>query len=296
MALCLTSNIAFGGISPSLPPSTFDVKHSADSILRGSLGRTVAKVIALANQKGGVAKTTSTANLGFALAMRGRRVLLIDADPQASLTIYLGHQPFELQERERTLYFALVQDYPLASLVLDGTPALIPSSIRLAKADRELMQAMRYSDTLLRDALSELLPRYDHVLIDCMPHLGILTSNALTAADLVLIPVRTEYLSIEGIPLILEEIEETRARSNRKLGILGILPTMYSRSFTQDQDALAALEEIARIQHLRVFDPIARSTEYDKATSQGMPTVVLSPKAPGVDAYYKLADEIISHD
>jgi chromosome partitioning protein len=256
----------------------------------------VAKVIALANQKGGVAKTTSTANLGFALALRGRRVLLIDADPQASLTIYLGHQPFELQERERTLYFALVQDYPLPSLVLDGTPALIPSSIRLAKADRELMQAMRYSDTLLRDALSELLPRYDHVLIDCMPHLGILTSNALTAADLVLIPVRTEYLSIEGIPLILEEIEETRARSNRKLGILGILPTMFSRSFTQDQDALAALEEIARIQHLRVFDPIARSTEYDKATSQGMPTVVLSPKAPGVDAYYKLADVIISHD
>ena len=253
------------------------------------------KVIALANQKGGVAKTTSTANLGFALAQRGRRVLLIDADPQASLSIYLGRQPFDLQQHEQTLYFALVQDRPLASLVLAGNPALVPSSIRLAKADRELMQAMRYSDTLLRDAMAELLPHYDHVLIDCMPHLGILTSNALTAADLVLIPVRTEYLSIEGIPLILEEIEETRARSNRNLGVLGILPTMFSRSYTQDQEALAALEAIALAQHLRVFEPIARSTEYDKATSQGAPTVVLSPKAPGVDAYFKLADVIIGH-
>ena len=255
----------------------------------------MAKVIALANQKGGVAKTTSTANLGFALAQRQKRVLLIDADPQASLTIYLGRQPFELQQGEQTLYFALVHDRPLLELVLDGNPALVPSSIRLAKADRELMQAMRYSDTLLRDALAAVLPAYDYVLIDCMPHLGILTSNALTAADLVLIPVRTEYLSIEGIPLILEEIEETRARSNRKLGILGILPTMYSRTYTQDQEALAALEGIAKAQRLRVFEPIARSTEYDKATSQGMPTVILSPRAPGVDAYFKLADAIAAH-
>ena len=279
-----------------LSAATFDVKHRSSSVQSGNLGRAVAKVIALANQKGGVAKTTSTANLGFALAQRGKKVLLIDADPQASLTIYLGHQPFELQERERTLYFALVHDYPLSSLVIDGAPALVPSSIRLAKADRELMQVMRYSDTLLRDALAEMLSHYDHVLIDCMPHLGILTSNALTAADFVLIPVRTEYLSIEGIPLILEEIEETRLRSNRKLGILGILPTMFSRSYTQDQDALAALKEIARAQRLRVFEPVTRSTEYDKATSQGIPTVVLSPKAPGVDVYFELADVIAGHD
>jgi chromosome partitioning protein len=256
----------------------------------------MATVIALANQKGGVAKTTSTANLAHALAGRGKRVLAIDADPQASLTIYFGHQPFELQDQEGTLYFALVHNHPLRSLVIPGNPSLVPSSIRLAKADRELMNAMRYSDALLRDMLAELLPRYDFVLIDCMPHLGVLTSNALTAAHLALIPVRTEYLSIEGIPLILEEIEETRLRSNRGLRILGILPTMYSRSFTQDQDALAALEAIAAEQRIRVFDPIARSTEYDKATSQGAPTILLSPKAPGVDAYHKLADAIIAHD
>jgi chromosome partitioning protein len=255
----------------------------------------MATVIALANQKGGVAKTTSTANLAYALVNRGKRVLALDADPQASLTIYFGHQPFELQDQEHTLYYALVHNHLLRSLVIASNPALIPSSIRLAKADRELMNAMRYSDALLRDMLADLLPHYDFVLIDCMPHLGILTSNALTAANLVLIPVRTEYLSIEGIPLILEEIEETRLRSNRDLRILGILPTMFNRNFTQDQDALAVLEAIAAEQRIRVFDPIARSTEYDKATSQGLPTLVLSPNAPGVDAYYRLADAIIAH-
>jgi chromosome partitioning protein len=279
----------------------FDVKHQAQRLemqeplwLSKGAGK-MATIIALANQKGGVSKTTSTANLAYALVRRGKRVLAIDADPQASLTIYLGHQPFDLQDQERTLYYALVHNVPLESIVIPGNPSLLPSSIRLAKADRELMHAMRYSDSLLRGMLEGMASDYDYILIDCMPHLGILTSNALTAADLVLIPVRTEYLSIEGIPLILEEVEETRQRSNRKLRVLGILPTMYSRAYTQDQEALSALHAIAREQRITVFDPVPRSTEYDKATSQGAPTLVLAPRAPGVDTYYKLADAIIDH-
>jgi chromosome partitioning protein len=255
----------------------------------------MARIIAIANQKGGVAKTTSTINLAYALAHRGRRVLAVDADPQASLTIYFGHQPFALQEQEKTLYYALIKNRPLEPLIIEGNPALVPSSIRLAKADRELMNAMRYSDTLLREKLRSVGDRFDYILIDCMPHLGILTSNALTAAHLVLIPVRTEYLSIEGIPLILEEIEETRARSNRDLKILGILPTVYNRSYTQDREVYEVLQSIAQAQKITVFEPIPRSTKYDQATSEGAPTLVTSPNAPGVDAYYKLADALLDH-
>ena len=253
-------------------------------------------IIAITNQKGGVGKTTSTINLAHALVERGKRVLAIDADPQASLTIYFGHEPHSLERQEKTLYFPLVQGIDLNGTVIDGNPALIPSSIRLSRADKELINKARYTTTLLREIIREVNGSYDFVLIDCMPHLGILTSNALSAAHYVLIPVRTEYLSIEGIPLILEEIDETQRHSNRNLKVLGILPTMFDGRTNNDKEALAALQTIGSQQGIRIFDPVSRSTKYDRATPQGKPTLVLEPDAPGVDAYYKLADAIIDHE
>lgn len=255
----------------------------------------MAKIIALANQKGGVGKTTSTINLAFALAKRGKRVLAIDADPQASLTFYFGQDERALEHEQRTLFYSLVQDRPLSEILIEGNPALIASSIMLSKADRDLMVRMRYTDTLLREKLRDVAPAYDFVLIDCPPTLTLLTSNALAAAHAVLIPVKTDLLSILGIPLLLEEIEQVRARANPHLAIWGALPTLYNTRYTNDNEALEALKAILAPKGIRVFQPIPRSTGYDRASAEGAPTLVLSPQAPGVEVYYKLADEIINH-
>lgn len=254
------------------------------------------KIIAVANQKGGVGKTTSTINLAFALARRGKTVLAIDADPQASLTFYFGQDERILEENRRTLFYSLVQDRLFSDLLIEGNPALIASSIMLSKADRELMLRMRYTDTLLREKLRELGNAYDVILIDCPPTLTLLTSNALAAAHAVLIPVKTDLLSILGIPLLLEEIEQVRARANPNLTIWGVLPTLYNTRFTNDNEALEALKGILAPKGIRVFPPIPRSTGYDRASGEGVPTVVLSPNAPGVEVYYQLADEVLNYD
>lgn len=255
----------------------------------------MAITVAVANQKGGVGKTTTTINLMHALAERGKKVLGVDADAQASLTLYCGQDPVALQEQERTLYHSLVQNKPMSSILIAGNPALIPASIILSKADRELMVNLRYTDMLLRDKLREVAAHYDFILVDCPPTLTLLTSNALAMADLVLIPVKTDYLSIMGIPLLLEEIEVTQRRTNRDLQILGVLPTLFQSRLTHDNEALEGLRRITQEKGLRLFDPIPRSTSYDQAAADGLPTIVRSPKTRGVEEYYKLADEILHH-
>src|SRR5688572_17326339 len=140
-------------------------------------------VIAIANQKGGVGKTTTTVNLAHALINRGKTVLVIDADPQASLTTYLGHEPDTLDEEDRTLYFAMIEGTPLPSLIIDGSPALVPSGIRLASAEPELIGNLLASpQTVLRSRVREIRGQFDFILIDCTPSLGLLTINALVAA------------------------------------------------------------------------------------------------------------------
>jgi chromosome partitioning protein len=251
-------------------------------------------IIAIANQKGGVAKTTSTHNLSHALVNRGKRVLVIDADSQASLTFLFGQDERALQLAEKTLYYSLVKDKPLSAIVIAGNPALVPSSIILSKADRELMSIMRYTATLLRDKLREVQGDYDFVLIDCPPTLTVLTSNALTAADTVLIPAKTDLLSIIGVPILLDEIQEVRARHNNKLGVWGVLPTLYNARYTQDNETIDSLRIILEDKKIPLFDPIPRSTGYDKASAEGKPALLLFPDTPGIDNYYKLADQIIN--
>ena len=168
----------------------------------------MALIIALANQKGGVAKTTSTINLAHALCQRGKRVLAVDMDPQASLTIYFGQDPRSLEMQRKTIYWALSRENaPLAAIIIPGNIDLVPASLQLDKAEREFVIELD-SGTILQHKLAEVRDQYDFILIDCRPTLTILTINALIATDAVLIPVKTDYLSIMGIPLLVETIEE----------------------------------------------------------------------------------------
>jgi len=252
-------------------------------------------VIAVANQKGGVGKTTTAVNLGYALARCGHRVLLVDLDPQANATVHLGLNPFDLNKAKRTIYQALLRDVPLIEIiqpVMDDLPFYCaPSSLSLAAADTELI-AEPGGAFVLRETLQNLLDPYDFVIIDCPPHLGLLTINALSAADQVLIPTQSEMLSAMGIPLLLETIDKIRRRSNPALRILGILPTMYSPRQTQDRATLAELRELYG-RRTRIFPEVLRTTVYAQSAAAGRPTLEAAPGALGIEAYVSLADRIV---
>lgn len=254
------------------------------------------KIIALANQKGGVGKTTSTVNLAHALVERGKRVLVLDMDPQSSLTIYYGHDPKALEERQATLYWALMKEKELVSLIIggaNGTPDLVPSSIHLASAEPELV-SLWDSAGVLREKLNAIKSTYDFILIDCPPSLTLLTVNALAAADAVLIPVKTDYLSIMGIPLLLDTVEKIRKRLNTGLGIFGVLPTMFNSRNNHDNDCVLEIKGSLE-PRIPVFEPVHRSTGFDRSAAEGRATLALFPDTPGVQTYNQLAEKLITY-
>ena len=254
-------------------------------------------IITIANQKGGVGKTTSTRNLAAAQVRHGLRTLAVDLDPQGSLSIALGLSPQQIRELEgqqKTLYYSLVKDTPLEDIIIEGAPDLVPASISLASAEIELITPYGAA-SVLREKLAPIKDRYDSILIDCPPTLGLLTVNGLAAADGVLIPVKTDYLSIMGIPLLMDSVRKVRRRANPDLEIIGIVPTMYNVRNHHDQDALAEVRKVAEAQGIRVFEPIHRSTAFDKSAAEGQSTLEQFPRTPGVQTYSIIADKIAAY-
>jgi chromosome partitioning protein len=251
-----------------------------------------ARVIALCNQKGGVGKTTSAINLGAALAEVGRRVLLVDFDPQGALSAGLGFQPHQL---ERTTYNLLMErsvgidDVRLKTQV-PGID-LLPSNIDLSAAEIQLVTEVAREQTLAR-ALAPVVPEYDFVLIDCQPSLGLLTVNALTAANGVIIPLECEYFSLRGVALLIDTIEKVQHRLNPELKLDGILATMY------DGRTLHGREVFSRVLEAfgdTVFDTvISRTVRFPETTVAGEPITSWAPSSSGAKAYRNLAREVIA--
>ena len=253
-----------------------------------------ARVLAMCNQKGGVGKTTSTINLGAALAETGRRVLLLDLDPQGALSVGLGVNPLQL---DRTVYNLLMERGVTADDVLLKTDVpgmdLLPSNIDLSAAEVQLVNEVAREQTLSR-ALAPVIDDYDIVLIDCQPSLGLLTVNALTAADGVIIPLECEYFALRGVALLIQTIEKIQERLNPRLEIEGLLATMY------DARTLHGREVLQRVVDAfgdRVFHTVvARTVRFPETTVAGEPITTYATSSAGATAYRDLARELLARE
>ncbi|MGH2721351.1 MAG: ParA family protein [Actinomycetota bacterium] len=249
-------------------------------------------IIAMANQKGGVGKTTTTINLGAALAEQGAKVLLVDFDPQGALSVGLGFNPNAL---EATVYDLLLdsslsyRDIVLTSK-FEGLD-LLPSNIDLAAAEIMLVNEVA-REQMLKRALSPAQEVYNYILVDCPPSLGLLTVNALTAATGVVIPLECEYFALRGMALLLDTIEKVRKRLNPGLKVEGILATML------DSRTLHAREVLSRVSEAfgdKLFQTLVHKTiRFAEAPVVGEPILTYAPKSNGADEYRKLAREVMS--
>ena len=251
-----------------------------------------ARVIALCNQKGGVGKTTTTMNLGAALAEYGRKVLLVDFDPQGALSANLGVRP---EEGEPSLYQLLVDRDLDVRTVVRGTEIegidVLPTDIHLSAAEVHLVSEVA-REMILKRLLRPLLDDYDAILIDCQPSLGLLAVNALTAAHGVLIPVECEYFALRGVALLQQTIEKVTDRLNFGLEIDGVLPTMYDPRTLHSREVVSRLVDVFGE---KVFHTvIARTVKFPDSSAASQPMTTYAPTHPGTQAYRQLARELVA--
>ncbi len=244
----------------------------------------MAKVIALFNQSGGVGKSTLTMNVGYHLTQKGKKVLLVDMDPQGSLTFFMGLEPTDL---EQTMYEAIIQDGPVPIHANLHGLDLAPTNIRLSGAEIELVTA-DLRDFRFKEAVEPLQDQYDFILVDCPPSLGLLSYIVLVGSDYVLVPIQTQYKAFCGTELLLNTIARVKSRPNRQLKIAGFVPTMYSSRNSQDVRAMGAIQE--QLSPLgKVFDPIPRATAYADAAESHQPLALYDAKHPSLSVLNDIA-------
>ncbi|MBE0467389.1 MAG: ParA family protein [Candidatus Desulforudis sp.] len=251
------------------------------------------RVIAVTNQKGGVAKTTTCVNLGAALALGGKRILIVDIDPQGNATSGLGVNRDRLK---RCIYNVLIEGVSLRTIIehcsaVQGLDT-VPATLQLAAAELELV-GVPERELVLKQALAKIRDDYDFILIDCPPSLGLLTLNALGAADSVLIPIQCEYYALEGLGHLMGVIQLVQRRLNPKLVIEGVLLTMFDG---RTNLAIQVVEEVKRHFRKQVYGTIVpRNIRLSEAPSFGKPVVVYDPKCRGAEVYQELAKEVMGN-
>lgn len=253
----------------------------------------MAKVISIFNQKGGVGKTTTNVNLCAALALKGKKVLSIDIDPQGNSTSGFGVNKNEL---EYTIYDVLIEDYDINKIICKTNIEnldLVPANIQLAGAEIELTNT-KYREKTLKEKMSMLDNKYDFIIIDCPPSLGLLSLNALTASNTVLIPIQCEYYSLEGVGQLIDTVKLVRKNLNPKLDIEGVLLNMFDG---RTNLSVQVVEEVKKYFKDKVYRTvIPRSVRLAEAPSFGQPIMLYDEKSKGSEAYMKLSEEIIKNN
>ncbi|RCX16128.1 chromosome segregation ATPase [Anaerobacterium chartisolvens] len=252
----------------------------------------LAKVIAIANQKGGVGKTTTSVNLSSCLAYKGKKVLVIDIDPQGNTTSGLG---VDKKGIEKSIYDVLINDESIENVLLE-TPMenlwLCASNIQLAGAEVELVSVMS-RETRMKSALAHIKNNYDFIIIDCPPSLGLLTLNSLTAADTILVPIQCEYYALEGLSQLMNTVKLVQKHLNPALDVEGVVLTMFD---ARTNLSLQVVEEVKKYFKNKVYRTIIpRNVRLSEAPSFGLPIILYDSKSKGSECYLELAEEVIEY-
>ncbi len=252
----------------------------------------MSRVISIANQKGGVGKTTTSVNLGSCLGFRGKKVLLIDIDPQGNSTSGIGIDKKTLQ---KSIYDVIIDGDNIEDVILDTkieSMKICPSNVELAGAEVELVSTIS-RETKLKSVIKNIRDSYDYILIDCPPSLGLLTINALTASDTILVPIQCEYYALEGLSQLMDTVKLVQKHLNPELDVEGVVLTMYD---ARTNLSIQVVQEVRKHFNNKVYQTIIpRNVRLSEAPSYGLPIILYDPKSKGSECYIELADEVIQY-